>query len=130
MRQTVSRTVLRTAFRTAPAVALLAAGLAWTAPRIAGQAGTTTATGQPSTSNGEWPHYTADLSGSKYSPLDQINASNFSKLEVAWRFKTDNLGTASRVQARRHAAHGQGRASTPPRHAPGGRGARRARPAS
>ena len=36
--------------------------------------------------------YTADLRGSKYSPLDQINATNFSKLEVAWRFKTDNLG--------------------------------------
>ena len=36
--------------------------------------------------------YTADLRGSKYSPLDQINASNFSKMEVAWRFKTDNLG--------------------------------------
>ena len=49
-------------------------------------------TGQPSTKNGEWPMYTADLSGSEYSPLDQINASNFSKLEVAWRFKTDNLG--------------------------------------
>ena len=49
-------------------------------------------TPQPSTKNGEWPMYTADLSGSKYSPLDQINASNFSKLEVAWRFKTDNLG--------------------------------------
>jgi quinoprotein glucose dehydrogenase len=49
--------------------------------------------GQPSTSNGEWPHYTADLKGTKYSPLDQINASNFSKLEVAWRFKTDNFGT-------------------------------------
>ena len=30
--------------------------------------------------------------GSRYSPLDQINGSNFSKLEVAWRFKTDNLG--------------------------------------
>ena len=26
-------------------------------------------------------------------PLDQINAANFNKLEVAWRFKTDNLGT-------------------------------------
>src|SRR4029079_16190582 len=38
------------------------------------------------------PMYTADLSGSKYSPLDQINTTNFSKLEVAWRFKTDNLG--------------------------------------
>jgi quinoprotein glucose dehydrogenase len=36
--------------------------------------------------------YTADLKGSKYSPLDQINADNFDKLEVAWRFKTDNLG--------------------------------------
>ena len=48
---------------------------------------------QPSTKNGEWPYYTADLKGTKYSPLDQINASNFNKLEVAWRFKTDNLGT-------------------------------------
>jgi quinoprotein glucose dehydrogenase len=48
---------------------------------------------QPSTKNGEWPHYTADLKGTKYSPLDQINASNFNKLEVVWRFKTDNLGT-------------------------------------
>lgn len=46
----------------------------------------------PSTKNGEWPYYTADLKGTKYSPLDQINASNFSKLEIAWRFKTDNLG--------------------------------------
>src|SRR5207253_7166526 len=50
-------------------------------------------TGQPSTKNGEWPAYTADIRGSRYSPLDQINASNFSKLEIAWRFKTDNLGT-------------------------------------
>ena len=41
----------------------------------------------------EWPTYTADLMGSKYRPLDQINESNFSKLEIAWRFKTDNLGT-------------------------------------
>jgi quinoprotein glucose dehydrogenase len=47
---------------------------------------------QPSTKNGEWPYYTADVKGTKYSPLDQINASNFNKLEVAWHFKTDNLG--------------------------------------
>jgi len=46
-----------------------------------------------STKNGEWPHYTGDLTGARYSPLDQINADNFNKLEVAWRFKTDNLGT-------------------------------------
>src|SRR5437870_13563388 len=49
-------------------------------------------TGQPSTANGEWPTYNADLRGTRYSPLDQINASNFNKLEIAWRFKTDNLG--------------------------------------
>src|SRR5882724_8896927 len=40
----------------------------------------------------EWPTYAADLAGTRYRPLDQINAANFSKLQVAWRFKTDNLG--------------------------------------
>ena len=45
-----------------------------------------------STHSGDWPTYTGDNRGTRYSPLDQINASNFSNLEVAWRFKTDNLG--------------------------------------
>ena len=40
----------------------------------------------------EWLHYGSDLANTRYSPLDQINASNFNKLAVAWRFKTDNLG--------------------------------------
>ena len=48
-------------------------------------------TSLPSTQNGEWPMYTADLRGSKYSPLAQIDASNFNKLQVAWTFKTDGL---------------------------------------
>ena len=47
----------------------------------------------PSAKNGDWTHYTADAHGTKYSPLDQITAANFKDLEVAWRFKTDNLGT-------------------------------------
>jgi quinoprotein glucose dehydrogenase len=47
---------------------------------------------QPSVQRGEWPSYAGDLRNHHYSPLDQINASNFSKLEIAWRFKTDNLG--------------------------------------
>ena len=42
--------------------------------------------------NTEWPSYNADIAGTRYRPLDQINASNFNKLEVAWRFKTDSLG--------------------------------------
>src|SRR5580658_7221607 len=41
----------------------------------------------------EWKTYTADTKGTRYLPLDQIDASNFNKLEVAWRFKTDNLGS-------------------------------------
>src|SRR5215467_8193377 len=41
---------------------------------------------------GEWPAYAGDLRNFHYSPLDQINAGNFDKLEIAWRFKTDNLG--------------------------------------
>src|SRR5579864_1438926 len=40
----------------------------------------------------EWPSYNADVHGTRYRPLDQINASNFNKLEVAWRFKTDSIG--------------------------------------
>jgi len=46
----------------------------------------------PSQANGEWTHYAADMKGTRFMPLDQINAANFNKLEVAWRFKTDNLG--------------------------------------
>ena len=38
--------------------------------------------------NGEWPTYAGDLGGTKYSPLDQIDASNFSDLEIAWRWRS------------------------------------------
>src|SRR6201985_2545981 len=46
----------------------------------------------PSTAKGDWPMYFADPTGSRYSPSDQINGSNFGKLELAWHFKTDSLG--------------------------------------
>jgi len=48
--------------------------------------------GQSGAKNGEWSTYGADLGSTRYSPLDQINRTNFSNLEIAWRFKTDNLG--------------------------------------
>jgi quinoprotein glucose dehydrogenase len=47
---------------------------------------------QSGAKNGEWRTYGADLGNTHYSPLDQIDASNFSKLQIAWRFKTDNFG--------------------------------------
>ncbi len=77
----------RQIIRLVAACGLLATAV-WVAPQLAGQSRSS----MPSTANGEWPMYTADLRGSKYSPLDQINASNFDNLEVAWTFKTDNLG--------------------------------------
>ncbi len=50
-------------------------------------------TGQPfTTARGDWPSYTGDARGTRYSPLDQITSANFNSLEVAWRFKTDSLG--------------------------------------
>jgi len=48
--------------------------------------------GQVGTTNGEWPTYAGDTGSTRYAPLDQITGANFSKLEVAWRFKTDALG--------------------------------------
>src|SRR5579864_6579008 len=47
---------------------------------------------QTGTKNGEWTNYGGDLGSTRYAPLDQINAANFNKLAVAWRFKTDSLG--------------------------------------
>jgi quinoprotein glucose dehydrogenase len=48
--------------------------------------------GQTGANGGEWRSYGGDLGNTHYSPLDQINGANFSKLQVAWRFKTENLG--------------------------------------
>jgi quinoprotein glucose dehydrogenase len=61
----------------------LACLLSWLATPIVGQNGAT---------SGQWRSYGNDIGNTRYSPLDQINASNFKNLEVAWRFKTENLG--------------------------------------
>ena len=53
---------------------------------VVGAAGLSAQSGAPA--NGEWPTYSGDLAGSKYSPLDQINADNFGNLEVAWRWRS------------------------------------------
>ena len=40
------------------------------------------------TENGEWRSYAGNVAGQKYSPLDQIDGTNFSELEIAWRWKS------------------------------------------
>jgi quinoprotein glucose dehydrogenase len=52
----------------------------------------TTASAQQGAKDGEWRAWGGDLGMTRYAPLDQINASNFNTLEIAWRFRTENLG--------------------------------------
>src|SRR5688572_16357892 len=64
-------------------VMLVVAALAGTGAALQGQSGTV---------NGEWRTFGGDLGSTRYAPADQISAANFSKLEIAWRFKTDVFG--------------------------------------
>ena len=43
-------------------------------------------------SSADWHYYGSDLGSTRYAPLDQIHGNNASKLEIAWRFSTRNLG--------------------------------------
>ncbi|MCH2461101.1 MAG: PQQ-binding-like beta-propeller repeat protein [Gemmatimonadetes bacterium] len=47
---------------------------------------------------GEWRYQSADAWGTRYSPVNQIDASNFEDLEVAWTFQSDNYGPAQDYQ--------------------------------
>ena len=42
--------------------------------------------------DGDWPMFLHDLAGTRYSPLDQINTSNVSKLTQAWFYRFDRQG--------------------------------------
>ena len=42
--------------------------------------------------DGGWTHWGADAASTRYAPFDQIDASNFGDLEVAWVWRGDNFG--------------------------------------
>ena len=50
------------------------------------------ATTQQSAPNVNWRSYGSDPTNTRYSPLTQIDATNFSQLQLAWIFSTANLG--------------------------------------
>jgi glucose dehydrogenase len=54
--------------------------------------GVSCATARTGTENGNWRFWGGDAGSSRYSPLDQIDASNFDKLQVAWLWRGDNFG--------------------------------------
>ena len=70
----------------------LAAGVLGASSFAQAPAGTPARPPRPRRHAGEWRTTAVDLKSTRYAPLDQITAANFNKLEVAWRFKTDNLG--------------------------------------
>src|ERR1700729_2899966 len=43
---------------------------------------------------GEWRTNGGDAGNTRYSPLDQINATNVKNLQVVWRWKAQNMGPA------------------------------------
>ena len=47
---------------------------------------------------GEWPEFAGDSAGTKYSPLDQINADNVKSLGVVWRWHSPD-GDVQRANA-------------------------------
>ena len=42
---------------------------------------------------GEWRYWGADAWSTRYSPLDQVNASNFDSLQVAWEWQGGAFGS-------------------------------------
>src|SRR5688500_19359580 len=42
----------------------------------------------------DWPRYARDLGGTRYSPLDQINARNVEDLDQAWSYRLRPEGGA------------------------------------
>src|SRR5580700_11913935 len=72
-----------------PALGGVASFLAFWTPPAQTQQGSAP---PPGTTGGNWRSYGGDIKNTRYSPLSQIDASNFSKLQVAWIFSTANLG--------------------------------------
>src|SRR5438477_7902513 len=84
-----SELMLRRVSQWMPALVALVLVFAWTGAGVHGQSGA---------KKGEWPAYGGDTGHTRYSPLDQVNATNFKDLEIAWRFKTDHLGPRPEFQ--------------------------------
>ena len=77
----VHRVMIRRAVRSA---LLMVASVSWCAAAHAQARGNVA---------GEWRVWGGDLWSTRYSPLDQINAENFSSLKLAWQWKVQPFGS-------------------------------------
>ena len=83
----MSLSTMKRFLKVAQTLGATAALLALVAPRATTQQGASN-----SSTGGNWRSYGGDIANTRYSPLNQIDASNFSKLQLAWIFNTANLG--------------------------------------
>lgn len=58
----------------------------------------TTAQGQSTPADDQWPAYGRDQGGMRFSPLNTINTHNVTNLKVAWIYRTGELGTYAGTQ--------------------------------
>ena len=77
---------------TVRSVKLQATLLALAAITLVITAGTPFAQRLSGTENGEWRYLGGDAGHTRSSPLNQINGTNFSNLEVQWIWRSDNFG--------------------------------------
>src|SRR5580704_11882216 len=61
----------------------------------------------------DWPMYTRDLAGTRYSPLKQINAGNVAKLTEAWNYQLRAAGPAGSGRGAAQGADQQPAAADP-----------------
>src|ERR1041384_6086680 len=64
---------------------------------------------------GEWRVWGADLWSTRYSPLEQINSSNFGSLKVAWQWNAGAFGSDEYYRTTPLYANGRLSPAAPPR---------------
>lgn len=67
-------------------------------------------TGLPAQSPGSaWRYWGADAASTRYAPLDQVTAANFTSLEVAWIWRADNFSPEGEAMLRATPIYAEGK---------------------
>ena len=52
----------------------------------------------PGTGDGQWTYLGGDSWHTRYTPIDQIDPSNFEQLEIAWEWNATSFGPSTRCE--------------------------------
>src|SRR5262245_57164974 len=82
-----------TSLKVLPVVVVASLAIWWSSPTLDGQTGAGAAKGET-----EWRSFGGDMGATRYSPANQITASNVRDLRVAWRWSSRNFGPRPATQ--------------------------------